>query len=161
MARVADAGGGRDVAERPGAQVFEEMVPVPHGRHEEIGIAVVVDIGKRAPDGDLVRHRYTGIARDVDELVVARVAPELVCPELRQEVEVGTTVAIDVGCADAAAMIVVDELVVLARVIHDPVLERDTAFAAPVGEMEIVRNARRGEGRGFCASPFFQPHRRP
>ena len=44
---VIDAGGLRDVAEVAHAVVLEQHVPFAHGGHEQILIAVVVDVGKR------------------------------------------------------------------------------------------------------------------
>ena len=72
---------------------------------------------------------------------MTRVLPELAGAELRQEVQVGKSVAIDVGGADSAAMVVVHELVRFARVIDDPVCKGDSGLRKLIAEMEIVIDA--------------------
>src|SRR5205823_5302022 len=84
-------------------------------RDEEVGIAVVVDVGECATHGDLIRHGQPGSGGDVHEPTTAEVLPELVGAELREEIEIGEAVAIDVGRAQAAAVVVVSQLVRLAR----------------------------------------------
>src|SRR2546423_11667142 len=131
------------------------------GRDEEVGVAVVVDVGERATHRDGVRGRQPSWSGDVHEATVAEVLPELVGAELRDEVEIGETVAIDVRGAQAAPVVVVRELITPARVVDHAVLERDAAGRSLIGEPEVVNRLRARGQYGFLAAPLDQPRRRP
>src|SRR5207253_2181527 len=149
-----------DVAEFPAAQVLEQAVAVPHCGYEQIGIAVVVDVGERATHGDGVVHREARLIRDVREPTTPEVLPQLVGPELRDEVQVGEPVAIDVRRAQSRPVIIVDLLVRLARVVHHVVLEADAAGRSPVSEAKVVRDTRAGGQLAFLAGTPEQPRGR-
>src|SRR5206468_5447374 len=123
------------------------------------GIAVVVDVGECATHGDLIRHGQPGSGGDVHEPTTAEVLPELVGAELREEIEIGEAVAIDVGRAQAAAVVVVSQLVRLARVVDHPVHERDAAGLPPIRESEVVHQARLRGHLGLLAGALQQPYR--
>src|SRR2546425_13245399 len=95
--------------------------------------------------------------RDVAEPTTPEVLPQLVGPELRDEVQVGEPVAIDVRRAQSRPVIVVDLLVRLARVVHHVVLEADAAGRSPVGEAKVVRDTRAGGELAFLAGALAQP----
>src|SRR5438128_2750968 len=150
----------REVAELAAAEVLEGPVAVAHRGDEEVGQAVVVDVGERATGRDGVRHAKPRPLGDVLEPPAAQVAPQLARAELRDEVQVGPPIAVHVGRAQSRAVVVVDLLVGLARVVHDPVHEGDAARVPPIGEPEVVERARvRGQG-GFLAGALEQPRRR-
>ena len=141
VAYISDAGLRRDVAKRAVAEVFEEPIPVAHRRDEEVGIAVVVDVGEGASHRDRVRQFQPRRDGDVHEPTAAQVLPEFVGAELGDEVEIGETIAIDVRGAQSAPVVVVRELVGFARVVDDPVLEGDAAGLPPIREPEVVEHA--------------------
>jgi len=60
MPDVSDAGRRRDVLEGAVAIVLEQHVTATHGRHVQIGVAIVVDIGKGRRDADLAGNRHAG-----------------------------------------------------------------------------------------------------
>ena len=126
---------------------------------EQIGIAVVVDVGERAPDRDLVGHGQPGAGGDVLEATIAQVLPQLAGTELGHEIEIGETVAVDVRGAQSAAVVVVRELVALAGVVDDPILERDAARLPLIREAEVVQHRRTRRQLGFLASSLGQPCR--
>ena len=72
---------------------------------------------------------------------MACILPELVSAYLVHEVNVVQPVAVDIGHRDAAAVIVVDGLVVDARIFDDVVNEGDAAFRLAIGEVEVVECA--------------------
>ena len=125
MAHVSHARLRGDVAKCPVAEVLKQSIAVAHRRDEQVGIAVVVDVGECASHADLVRQCQPGSGGDVHETAVAEVLPELVGAELRHEIEIGETVAIDVRGAHSAPVVVVRQFVGPAGVVDDPVLERD------------------------------------
>lgn len=130
-----------------------------HGGDEQVGVAIVVDVGERAAHRDVVRHREAGVPRDVDEATVADVFPKLIRTELGEEVEIGPAIAVDVRRAQPVAVVVVNELVVLPRVVDDAVLERDPALLTFVPEPEVVHDARRRSHLGFLVRALEQPRR--
>ena len=100
-----------DVAKRSMSEVFKQPIPVAHRRDEEVGIAVVVDVGERASDRDGVRHFEPRLFGDIHEPTFALVLPELVGAELRGEIKIGQTIAIDVRGTEAGSVVVVHQLV--------------------------------------------------
>src|SRR5437763_564721 len=148
-----------DVAKRPMPEVLKQPIPMAHGRDEQVWITVVVDVGERAPHADRVGHAQPGSGGDVHEPAAADVFPELVGAELRHEIEIGETIAIDVRGAHAAPVVVVRELVGPAGVVDDPVLERDAAGPPVVREPEVVRHMRARSQLDFLARPLGQPRR--
>ena len=117
---------------RPLAVVLEQHVAAADRRDVQVGVAVVVDVGKRGGDADLARHRDAGRRRDVLKLAAAGVLPQLVAADLVDEVDVGQAVAVDVRDRDAVAVVVVRRLVGLAGVVDDAVLEGDAALGQPI-----------------------------
>ena len=138
MTGVAEPGGRGDVAEPPLAVVLEQYVAAAHGRHVEVRVAVIVDVGERGGDADLSRQRHARLGSDVLESAAAGIPPELVAADLVDEVDVRQPISIDIRYRQAVAMVVVRGLVRLARVVNDSMRERDAAVGAPIGELEIV-----------------------
>src|SRR5437879_1045602 len=103
------------------------MIAMTHGGYEEIGKAVVIDVGKRSAYRDLVRQSYACSLGDVLKFSTACIAPKLVSPKLGGEINVQQTIAIHVGDGNSIAMIVMDRLVVLAGVLDDLMLEANVA----------------------------------
>src|SRR6185295_16655477 len=85
-----------DVLEAAVAVVEEQMVALADGGDEEVRVAVAVDVGEGGGDADLVGEGDAGFGRDVAELAAPQVLPELVVPELGDEVEVQQAVAVHV-----------------------------------------------------------------
>ena len=146
-----------DVAEPAAAHVLEQAVAVAHRRDEQIGIPVVVDVGKGAPDGDRVVHAEPRLVGDVLEPAAAQVAPQLVGAELGGEVQVRPPVAVHVGGAQARPVIVMDLLIGLPRIVDDAVLERDAARLALVRESKVVRRGRLGGQCRLLGGTLEQP----
>ncbi len=138
----------RDVLEVPVPVVLEEDVAAADRRDEQVHVAVVVDVREGGRDADPIGQRHARFLRDVPEPAVAEVLPELVAADLVDEVDVREAVPIHVGRRDPVAVVVVDGLVGLPRVVHDAVDEGDAAFLHLVGEVEVVEDlelADRGE----------------
>src|SRR3982751_2316787 len=159
MSGVSHPGRLGDVAEATAANVLKEMIAVAHCRYEQIGIAVVVDVSERAADRDRVRHLQPGRFCDVSEPATALILPQLVGAELRDEVQIGQSVAIDVGRANTGAVIVVDELVSLARIVDHPVLEVDSALAHTISEPKVVQDSGRRRQLLLLGGPGLYPRR--
>ena len=149
MADVSQAGGGGDITEAALAIVLEQHVATAHGRDVEIDIAIVVDVGEAGRHADLAGDSDAGRCRDVLEPAAAGVPPELIASDLVDEVEIGASIAVDVGDRQAVAVIVVSGLVGLPGVVHDAVAERDTARGQPVGELEIMESSDAGHRLGL------------
>jgi len=130
-----------------------------HRRDEQIRVAVVIDVGERAPHADRVGHGQPGLGGDVHEPAAAGVFPELVGTELRHEIEIGETIAIHVRGAHAAPVVVVRQLVAPAGVVHDPVLKGDPAGLPLIRESEVVRHVRARGQLDCLAGPLGQPRR--
>ena len=141
------------------AVVLEQHVAAADGRDVEVGVAVVVDVGKRRGHADLVRHRHAGRGGDVLELAAAGVLPELIAADLVDEVDVGEAVAVDVGDREAVAVIVVRRLVGLSGVVDDAVLEGDAALGEPVRELEVVKRGDALNGLDLRVPKLCEPRR--
>ena len=132
-----------DVAEAALAVVLEQHVAAANRRDVQIGIAVVVDVGKRGRDADLARDRHAGGRRDVLKLAAAEIFPEFVAADLVDEIDVGQAVTVDVGDRETVAVVVVHGLVCLAGVVDEPMFERDAAVGEPIRELKVVERRRR------------------
>ncbi len=138
MAGVPGAGGCRDVAEMSSPIVLEEHVAAADGRHVEVWVTVVIDVGKRRGRADAALDRHACRRRDVFKAPAPEVSPQLIAARLTEEIDVQQTVAVYVGDGDAIPMVVVRRLVGTPRVVHDAVLERDAAGAQSIGELKIM-----------------------
>jgi hypothetical protein len=157
VADVSHTGSPRDVAKPSTACILEETVAVPNRGDEEVGISIVIRVAERAAGRNHVRHRETCRGGSVDEAPGALVQPELVGAELCSEIEIGVTVPIDVGRAHARAVVVVYELVVLARIVDDTIPKRDTAGAESICVAEIVEHARPSQRICLLAASLEEP----
>ena len=158
--RVSDVGearGGGDVAEAAVAVVLEEHVAAADRRDVKVRIPIIVDVGKRGRDADLVRHRHAGRGGDVLESAAPDILRELVAPNLVDEVDVGQAVPIDVRNRYAVSMIVVSGLVRLSRVVHDPVLEGDAARVQSIRELKVVEHLDAVNGFDLCVPKPLEP----
>jgi hypothetical protein len=99
------------------------------------------------------------LIRNIHEPAVALVLPELVGAELGGEIKIGETIAIDVRGTESGSVVVVNQLVRLARVVYDPILERDAAGLPLIREPEVVNHLRPRGKLGFLAAPLNQPSR--
>src|SRR6185503_12479833 len=144
MTDVPDARLGGDVTKLASTNVLEQPVPVTDRGDEEVGVTVVVDVGEGTGDADRVRHAEVRAIGDVLVAAAPRVAPQLAAAQLGDEVQVGTSVAIDIGAADSRPVIVMILLIGLPRVIDAAVHERDAARLAPVRELESMIHGRVG-----------------
>ena len=93
----ADAGGCGDVGELAVAVVSKKPVRLPHGRDEQVEIAVSIDIRKRRPTGKLGGTRRAGGGGGVLKLPVAKVAVHHVAAIEPTEVNVATPVIVIVA----------------------------------------------------------------
>jgi len=157
MTAVLEAGRLGHVLELPRSVVEEEGVPAPDRRHEEVRIAVVVDVGERRGHAHGIPHGHAGLIRDVLELALAVVAPELIASDLIGEVEVQETVAVHVGDGDAVAVVVVHRFVALAHVVHAAVHEVDSALVPPVGKPEVTEGRIRLRGLDLGRGARIEP----
>ena len=108
---------------------------------------------------DLVGDADTGRCGDVLEPAAAGVPPELIAADLVDEIDVGSSVAVDVGDRQAVAVIVVSRLVGLSGVVDDAVPERDAACGQPVGELEVVERRDAGHRLDLRITQLLQPGR--
>ena len=144
---------------RPRAVVLEQAVAPAHGGHEEVGVAVVVDVAERRGHARCVRQPDARRRGDVLELAAAEVLPELVAADLVHEVDVEAAVAIDVGDREPVAVVVVHRLVGLARVVDDAVHERDAALEQAILEPEIVEDLEAAPRAELRLLPLTHPRR--
>ena len=147
------------ISESAVAVVDEQAVGASHGRHEEIGISVVVDVGERRADADLAGDPDAGGPGDVVELAVAQISPELVATQLVHEVDIQASVSIDVGDGDPVAVVVVHQFVRFARVVGDTVHERDAALEHAILEPEIVKDLEAAARAELRQLPLTHPRR--
>ena len=129
----------RDVTESSAAQVLEKHVAAPHRGNKQIGQSVVVDVGEGRGDVDAPLQRHAGPGGDVLELPLPHVSPELVRAKLVHKINVQPAIAIHVGDRDPAAVVVVDALPVLQRIIDAVMLERDAALGHLIGKSKIMK----------------------
>ena len=139
MANVIQARLLGDIAEFPATQVFKEHVTHLHGRHEQVGIAIVIQIGKRRGDTNFVVQSHSCGRRDVLKLSVAEISPKLAAANLVDEVKIDLAVAIDICRGQTRAVIVNDRLQVPPAIIHDMMLEGDSTTLNFIGELETVK----------------------
>src|SRR5215831_10141854 len=101
--------------------VLEEQIAASNRRHEQILVAVVIDVSERCGDADTPLNGDAGFRGDVSKPPAAEILPELVPTDLIHEVDVVEPVAIDVGNGDPVAVVIVNSFVVLAGVLDDVV----------------------------------------
>jgi hypothetical protein len=99
VGRETDTGLRRGVAKASAAVIFEEQIPASHGGHEQVLVSVVVDIRERGSDGDSTRHCHSRFGSDVLKPAATKVLPQLAGRGLVHEVDVGESIAIDIGDA--------------------------------------------------------------
>jgi hypothetical protein len=126
--------------------VFEEDVPLADGADEQILIAVVVDVGEGGCDADLVGKRDTGLCRDVHKSAAAEVLPELAAAPLIHKIDIGQSIAVHISRGDAAAVVVMNQLVVEARIVDDVMREGDAACLHAIHELKLVENLELADG---------------
>src|SRR4029453_4383419 len=146
VADMVDTSRLRDVREMALSVVFEEDVPLADSADEQILIAVVVDVGEGARDADLVGKRDTSLCRDVHKSATAEVLPELAAAPLIHEIDIGQSVAVHISRGDAAAMVVMNQLVVEARIVDDVMREGDAAYLHAIHELKLVENLELADG---------------
>ena len=159
MAHVVEPGRRGDVAEPAAASVLEQEVSATNGGDVEIGIAIVVDVGKGRRDADSIGGPDAGPLRPVLEPSAAQVPPEPVGAHLGGEVQVGQAVTVDVGDRQSVAMVVVHGLVRPAGVADDSMLERDAAVGDPIDESKIVVHVEAADGLQLRCSQIVEPAR--
>src|SRR5690349_23243727 len=150
MAHVVDPGSLRDVLEMTAAVVLEQHVAAPNSRHEQILIAVVVDVGKRRRDAYPIRERDARFGGDVPELAAAEIFPELVSANLVHEIDVFEAVAIDVGDGNAGAVVVVHWLVISPGIVDRVLNERDAALFDGVPELKLIVDLELSDAVALC-----------
>jgi hypothetical protein len=96
-------GGGGKVGETTPAVVLEHSSAAPERVHEEIQVAVAIDIGKGRPGRVLSLAGHTGGMGDVLEAPVAQIAVKRVARIETAEVEIAPAIAIDIPGGDAGA----------------------------------------------------------
>ena len=143
--------------------VFEQDVPLTHGGDEEVGVAVVVDVGEGGRHTDPVGQAHCRRFSQVPEPAPAQVSPELIGSNLGEEIDVLESVVVHVRGGDSVPVVVMHRFPVLPRIIHDPVNEADSARFDAVREPKIVKHA---EGVLLCdlqflpdLHPFRRKHR--
>ena len=151
----------RDVRELSAAVVPKQDVPLTNGCHEQIGVAVVVDVRERSAHARPVADSNAGTLRDVLETTAAKVAVETVLADLVDEVQIEQPVAVDIRHRDRGAVIVVCRPVILSEIDAVDVLECDSRGADAVRELEAVRNDDRFLGGGLLSEPCRDPFRIP
>ena len=149
----------RSHRESAAAIVDEQAVATSHGRHEEVGIPVVVGVRERRADADLARGPDARQPGDVVELAVAEISPELVATQLIHEVNIQASVSIDVGDGEPVAVVVVHQFVRFARVVGDTVHEGDAALEQAILEPEIVDNLEAAPRAELRLLPLTHPRR--
>src|SRR5262249_1500189 len=82
------AGRRGDVLEPSAPKVFEQNVAHAHGGHEEIRLAVVVDVRKGCGHANLVGQADARGGRDILELAMTQIAPELAGSQLIDEINI-------------------------------------------------------------------------
>src|SRR5437763_731931 len=127
--RACHSGLRRDIRELSVAVVAEEDVALPHAGDEQVGVAVVVDVGERGADTRAIADRDAGALGDVCEATAAEIAVQTVLANLVDEVEIEQSVAVDVGNRDRGTVVVVRRPIVLSEIDAAHVLESDTRSA--------------------------------
>ena len=136
VAFVLEAGPPGDAGELRLSAVLEQMIAAADRGREQVGVAVVVDVGEGSGHPDRPGQRQD-FRRGRLEAPGAGVAPQLVAPGHVREVDVEEAVAVGVGDRDAVAVVVVGGLVALAGVAGGDVGKGDPGLLPAVGETEI------------------------
>jgi hypothetical protein len=99
---------------------------VAHTRHEDVDIAITVDVGHRDARLPADGIRHTGTGGNVLEAVVAFVQVEAIGADVGCEIEIRKPVVVDVPDRDAAAVVVVEIIENVERgVFRKTIRERD------------------------------------
>src|SRR5438105_3743699 len=129
-----------DVLELSAAQISKKLIAHFHGGHEQIGFAVIVDVGERGRDRDFVGEANSGRGSNVLEFPAAEISPELTFAELIHEIQIELAVAINIRDGETIAVIIVNSQVILVRIIHGMMLETNPAFLIPILKLKPVKN---------------------
>jgi len=139
MADVAEARFKRRILKRSVSLIAEKSIPMPHPRHEQVWVPIVVDVAERRRHRNRVRHPDRSSFRDVLEPSAPQVSPELVRTQLGAEIQIRPPIAIDVRHGDTVPVVVMRGLVVASCVIHSPVLEPNPTGVHPIRESETAK----------------------
>jgi hypothetical protein len=145
-----------DVVEAAATEVLEQVIAVADGRDEQVGIAVIVDIGERRRHRDLVGQPDTGLDGDVFEFPFAQIAPQLVRAQLGGEVNIEQSITVDVSDSQAVTMVIVRSFVRFARIIDDLVFEAYLALDNAVGELKLMEHLHRLCGQDLLLAAFVE-----
>src|SRR3954454_23499291 len=121
-------------------QILEQNVAGPHGRHEEIRVSVIVDIGEGRGHADPGRHGDAGALGNILELSSYQVAPQTIRAELIDEVDVLPAVSIHIRHREAAAVIVMYAFIEPAGILHHRMAERNSTLRVEVRETELMKD---------------------
>ncbi len=112
---------------------------MPDGGDEQVRIAVVVHIRKRAGAADPARQPYARLLRDVFKLPAAQIAEQLIGPPLVDKINVQFAISIHIRHRHAVAMIIMARHPILRRIIHGAVLKGDAAGTQPVRKTKCMK----------------------
>jgi hypothetical protein len=86
------------------ADIFEQPHSAAHGTHEQIKLAVTVNVGKRGAGGMLALTRDAGLARDIFKPPVAQIAKQNVRTFDPAEIQIAKPIAIEISRRDARSV---------------------------------------------------------
>src|ERR1051325_1975648 len=98
----------RDIPETSATEVLEQDIAHLHGRHKEIGITVIIDVRKRCRHMDASLQTNTCFRGNILEAAVPQISPELIGPELVDEVNVQESVTVHIGHGEPVPMVVMN-----------------------------------------------------
>ena len=137
MADITDTSALGNVCESPLAIILEEEIAHSHRSHEQVGISVVVEIGKAPGHTDPLRDAQTSLLGDLFEPSPPDIAPELIAADLTQKIDVMSTVTVDISYQQAVAVIVVNRFESHRGVFGHLMHKVDSACIDLIGEREI------------------------
>src|SRR5262245_32419382 len=136
----------RDVLEFSLAEILEQDIAHPHRRDKQVRPAVVVDVSKGSADADLVGQSDSGAGGDILKPAAAQIPPKLVAPDLIDEIDIEPPISVHVRYGHPGAVIIMNGLVILGRIVHRVLFKADAAFLATIRELEVMKRfpSRRG-----------------
>jgi len=142
---------------RPVPSLTKNALPMPGRCHEEIRIPVVIGVGERGRHAHASMQGHAGLLGEIFESAVAQIAPQFVSADLVYKIQVGQTVAVDIGNGQPRPVVVVIELGIAGGVGNHPIQKMNPARLQLVGEAEVVARADVVGGGELCRPLLVEP----
>src|SRR2546422_2970348 len=131
-----EAGFLSDVLESSVAEIPEQEISNSDRGDKQVRQTVIIDVSKRSGNADLVVQTNSRRGSDVFKLAAPQIPPKLVAPELIDEINIQTAIAVHISNGQASAVIIMNGFVVFGGVIHGMMFKAYATLLVSIGKLE-------------------------